>query len=32
MHDFDEDIDEGLNIRVDNGESRREHVDGAGRS
>lgn len=30
MDDFDEDIDEGLNIGVDNGESRREPVDGAG--
>ncbi|KAI5427921.1 hypothetical protein KIW84_033084 [Lathyrus oleraceus] len=30
MYDFNEDIDEGLNIEVDNGESRRESVDGAG--
>lgn len=30
MHDFDEDIGEGLNIGVDNGESRKELVNGVG--
>ncbi|KAI5388040.1 hypothetical protein KIW84_073940 [Lathyrus oleraceus] len=32
MHDFDEDLDERLNIRMDKGEPRRESADGAGTS